>query len=108
MTAAARLAGGALVLVTYAWALTSSSAMSPAADRPDATLEQWLALSNDAYNAGRYGDALEPTSRLVARFPTQQVYVLRLARIFGHLNRAADEAATWERFVDVSPTPIDA
>ena len=72
------------------------------------TSSKWLALSNDAYTAGRYADALEPTSRLVARFPLQQVYAERLAHIFGKLNRAADEAAAWERFIDVSPTPIDA
>ena len=76
--------------------------------RSDADVEKWLALSNDAYAAGRYADALEPTSRLVARFPLQQAYAERLARIFGKLNRPADEAAAWERFIDVSPTPIDA
>ena len=42
------------------------------------------------------------------RFPVQQVYAERLARIYGKLNRAADEAAAWERFIDVSPTPVDA
>ena len=76
--------------------------------RSDADVEQWLALSNDAYIAGRYADALEPTSRLVARFPLQQAYAERLAHIFGKLNRPADEAAAWERFIDTSPTPIDA
>ena len=108
MTAAARLAGGALVLAVYAWTLTPSPAASPAANRSDADVEKWLALSTEAFAAGRYADALEPTSRLVTRFPTQQVYVLQLARIFGQLHRAADEAAAWERFIDVSPTPVDA
>ena len=66
MTASARLAGGALVLIVYAWALKPSpAAMSPAAADSDAGVEKWLALSNDAYAAGRYADALEPTSRLV-------------------------------------------
>ena len=109
MSAAARLAGGALVLIVYAWALKPVPASVSSADtRSDVDVEQWLALSNDAYAAGRYADALEPTSRLVARFPLQQAYAERLARIFGKLNRAADEAAAWERFIDMSPTPIDA
>ena len=89
MTPSARLTGGAIVLIVYAWALKPS----PAANRSDADVERWVALSNDAYGAGRYGDALEATSRLVTRFPTEQAYAERLARIFEQLNRAADEAA---------------
>jgi tetratricopeptide (TPR) repeat protein len=108
MTPAARLAGGVLVLFAYAWALKPSPAAVPVANQPDAQVEQWLAASNDAYAAGRYTDALEATSRLVARFPAQQVYAERLARILGKLNRAGDEAAAWERVIDASPTPVDA
>jgi len=94
MTAAARLAGGALVLIAYAWALKPSpAAVAPVANGSATDVERWLAVSNDAYAAGRYADALEATSRLVTRFPTQQAYAERLARISGKLNRAADEAA---------------
>ena len=102
MTPAARLAGGTLVLTVYAWVLNPMPASVSSADhRADADVEQWLALSNDAYAAGRYADALAPTSSLVARYPLQQAYAERLARIFGQLNRPADEAGAWERFVDL-------
>jgi tetratricopeptide (TPR) repeat protein len=92
--------------MVYLWVL-SRSRRCRRSNRTTA-VETWLALSNDAYSAGRYADALEPTSRLVARFPLQQAYAERLAHTFGKLNRPADEAAAWERFVDTSPTPIDA
>ena len=109
MTARARLAGGALVLAVYAWTLRPSPvAVSAGLVRTDPEVERWLALSEETFNARGYADALEPTTRLVERFPTQHVYAERQARIFEKLGRPSDEAAAWERFVDLSPTPVDA
>src|SRR4051812_23923910 len=97
MTAAARLAGGVLVLIVYAWVLAPvPTSVSSPDTRSDADVERWLARSNETFTAKRYTEALEPTTRLVERFPLQQAYAERLAHIFGALNRAADEAAAWE------------
>ena len=83
MTASARFAGGVLVLAVYAWVLKPTTAsVSPRDIDSNASAEAWLAASTEAFEAGRYADALEPTSRLVERFPNQHVYVERLARIF--------------------------
>ena len=104
-----RLAGGVLVLAVYVWVLRPSTAsVSPFVDTSEAGVDGWLALSDDAFTAGRFVDALEPTLRLMERFPSQHVYVGRLARIYEKLDRPADEAAAWERFVELSPTPVDA
>lgn len=108
MTAWARLTGGLLVLAVYAWALRPAAvSVTPGGSASDSGVENWLRLSDDAFKAGRYADALEPTSRLVERFRNQHVYVQRLAQIFEKLDRPADEAAAWEQFVEVSPTPVE-
>ena len=67
-----------------------------------------VAASSEHYQAERYSDALAPTEALVARYPTQHVYLRRLATIYQHLGRRRDEAAAWHRFIDVSPTPWEA
>ena len=71
-------------------------------------MEGWVLASRDEFAAGRWAEALAPTRALVERFPTQQVYSDRLARIYFHLGKPADEAAAWEQFVKSSPTPEDA
>jgi tetratricopeptide (TPR) repeat protein len=112
MTPAARLTGGVLVLAVYAWTLApappAAAPGAPGETGSDAGVEAWIALSTKAFAEGHYADALDPTTKLVERFPSQVVYLDRLARIHGKLDRPADEAADWERFVDVSPTPADA
>jgi tetratricopeptide (TPR) repeat protein len=95
-----------VVLVLYVVVLRPNDAEE--ADPSGASAERWLAASRDAFEGGRYGDALEPTLALTRALPNQQVYAERLARIYQHLNRPADEAAAWERVVAVSPTPVDA
>ena len=79
MTASWRLAGGVLVLTLYAWILKPPAGTVSPRDTLSGGVESWLALSDAAFKAGRYADALEPTSRLVRRFPAQHVYVERLA-----------------------------
>jgi tetratricopeptide (TPR) repeat protein len=74
----------------------------------DGELDALLIKSRDTFTAGQWADALAPTRQLVARFPGQHVYLARLAEIYRKLGRAADEAATWETFMDRSPLPADA
>ena len=71
-------------------------------------IERSLVASRDAYAAGRFEEALEPTLKLVAALPGQDVFLMRLAYIYRELERPDDEARTWEAVVDVSPTPVDA
>ena len=74
----------------------------------DVEVEEWIVASREAFSNARWEEALAPTLALVERFPSQQVYSDRLARIYYGLGRPADEAAAWEQFVEVSPTPEDA
>lgn len=73
-----------------------------------AALDRVLVASRDAFAAGRYREALEPTRKLVDALPSQPVFLERLALSYRALERPADEARTWEEFVDASATPIDA
>jgi tetratricopeptide (TPR) repeat protein len=74
----------------------------------DGELDALLVRSRDAFAAGQWAESLEPTRQLVARFPGQHVYLARLAETYRKLGRPADEAATWETFMDRSPLPADA
>jgi len=56
----------------------------------------------------RYADALAPNQTLSQAYPDNPIYLGRLARIYGHLSNYRDEAAMWERFMNDSPTPLDA
>lgn len=73
-----------------------------------ARIDGLLVESREAFASGRWQDALEPTKAIVARFPGQHVYLARLAEIYNKLERPADEAATWELFLDRAPLPAEA
>lgn len=73
-----------------------------------AAFDAMLVQSRDAFVAEQWQEALEPTRQLVRRFPGQHVYLARLAEIYRQLGRPADEAATWEIFMDRAPLPADA
>jgi len=104
---AIRVTGGIVVLAVYATVLRPSSPHD-AVDRTVASAERWQAASREAYDAGRYTDALAPTLELTRALPNQHIYEQRLALIYQHLGRAVEEAAAWERMVAVSPTPVEA
>ncbi len=105
-SAAARLAGAAVVLAVYYWTLFVSA--SPPQDAVEAQLQQDIQSSLALFNAGRFADALAPTERLVTHAPEQQLYHERLALIFQQLERPSDEVREWEAMMATSPTPIDA
>jgi tetratricopeptide (TPR) repeat protein len=104
-TTAVRLVGGLIVLAVYTAVLHPARS---AASGDGAAAEQWLAASRDAFESGRYADALQPTLALTEAFSNQQVYAQRLALIYQQLGRRAEEAAVWERVVNISPTPVEA
>jgi tetratricopeptide (TPR) repeat protein len=91
------------VLLTYGAVLRPGRGADSAGEHGVA-----LAASRDAFAARRYQDALDPTLALTKAFPNQQVYAERLAAIYHGLGRRGDEAAAWEQFVNVSPTPVEA
>lgn len=96
-----------LSLAIFGWTL-APRANAPAARAGDAEVERLLVTSREAFDARNWQAALAPTATLVERFPNQQVFAERLARIYNGLDEPADEAAAWERFLRVSPTPEDA
>lgn len=106
-TPGARLAGAAVVLAVYYWTLFASPPPSPR-DAAETELQQDIQASLTLFNANRFADALEPTERIVERWPTQAMYHERLALIFQKLERPSDEARQWEAMMATSPTPIDA
>lgn len=105
-SAGARLAGAAVVLAVYYWTLFASAAVPP--DAAEAQLQQDIQASLTLLNAGRFGDALAPTERIVEQWPRQALYHERLALIFQKLDRPVDEVREWEAVMATSPTPIDA
>ena len=78
------------------------------ADADAAAIDGLLVASREAFVSERWQDALEPTKAVVERFPSQHVYLVRLAEIYNKLERPGDEAATWELFMDRAPLPTDA
>lgn len=78
------------------WPLTQEEAR--------ALVERAEALSR----TGRDAEAYPLARRLHDEFPASPVHVRRLAALEGRLGRPAAEAALWERFVTLSPTPLDA
>jgi tetratricopeptide (TPR) repeat protein len=105
--AAFRLVTSLVLLASCYWSTI------PPASADDGTVsvvevDGLLVASRERYYAGDDGAALAPTEALVARFPGQHVYLERLAFIYQHLGRHREEAATWQRFMERSPTPWDA
>ena len=95
-----------LSLAIFGWTLAPRGA--PVGRTGDTEAEQLLAGSRRAFDDRDWQKALAPTVALVERYPNQQVFAERLARVYAGLGKAADEAAAWERFLRVSPTPADA
>ncbi|HEY3927965.1 MAG TPA: tetratricopeptide repeat protein [Candidatus Koribacter sp.] len=56
----------------------------------------------------KYEEALQPTSTLNKAYPENHIYLGRLADIYDHLGRYADEARAWEKYMDHAPVPIEA
>jgi len=94
--------------VTADAATTSAGTSVDSAEADAALIDGLLVESREAFSSGRWQDALEPTKAIVARFPGQHVYLARLAEIYNKLERAPDEAATWELFMDRAPLPAEA
>lgn len=104
----ARLAGALAMLALFHWTLQPLAHAPGPARSADIDVEALLQTSRDFYAQRRYDEALPPTLALVERYPAQQVYLERLSHIYHALGRYQDEAATWLRFMDRSPTPWDA
>jgi tetratricopeptide (TPR) repeat protein len=80
----------------------SAERMEPAEAR------RLASLSRSALLAGRFQEALDPTLRLHEAFPTNHVFVGRLANIHHALGRPVEEAGDWEEFLTMAPVPAEA
>jgi len=108
-TAVTKILVGALVVGLYAWSALrpvdpsgASSAMTP--EQLAATAAKVKSLIGE----GRYKDALEPAKKLVAAYPDSGIYLDRLATVYHFLGKPREEAAAWERYMAVDPTPEEA
>jgi tetratricopeptide (TPR) repeat protein len=106
-SAGRRAAGAAIVLAAYYWVVFAHP-MARSIESTGAQIAADIESSRALYAAGKYDQALAPTERLANALSSQAVYHSRLARVYHELNRPADEARSWERFMATSPTPIDA
>ena len=103
----------ALVLAVWSWSPAAAQpgppldpierpVTAPASPADEAARD---AQSLDAVRREAWDDALALTRDLVSRYGEQPHHLSRLAAIYDAMHRPADEVATWERFVAVSPEP---
>lgn len=115
-----RLIAPVLVLAGLYWGVIASPpavpepAVAEAAagpGPPGAEAGRLQRLARDAeglIDAGRYTEALEAVSALRQADPNSHVHLRHLAAIHKGLGRPLDEAAAWEQYLQVAPTPQNA
>ena len=108
-----RLAASLLVLGLCGWGLWRVPDLRPAgkavAEEPGAEELQRLQQEiRSLLAAGRDAEALPLVQRLHDAFPNQDAPIRQLAEIHDRLGHYEAEAALWERYLQVSPTPWDA
>jgi tetratricopeptide (TPR) repeat protein len=101
-----RLVSAVLLLALYVRVVVAPPPAAAASADPD--LLRDIDRSQIAFSAGKYAEALEPTTRLTVRMPTQAMYFNRLARIHHELGHARQEAQALESVFRTSPTAEDA
>ncbi len=99
-----RFAAALLVLAVCGWVLSEAPTQDGGLLAARALQETGRAL----VEAGRYAEALPLTRELHEAYPTNHVYLSRLADIHEHLGRWPECAAAWEAYLKVSPTPWEA
>lgn len=57
---------------------------------------------------GRFQEALPLAERILKEYPNNHIYLRRMAEIRGQLGQHREEAALWERFMKVAPSPGEA
>lgn len=95
-------------LLAAAAALALFHVLLVVAARPPRDAGELSRATTGLVAAGRWQDALAPALALTRAHPDDHIYLQHLATIYGRLERPADEATTWEAFMKVSPTPVDA
>ena len=97
---------GVFYLVLYSpWGLFSKQGKR--ATLTPAQAQQLDNSSRTLISAQKFEQALEPTLKLHDVYPENHIYLARLADIYNHLGRYADEAAAWEQYMDHSPTALE-
>jgi len=86
--------------------VSNTGAIDPRA-LPPGEVKALVDLSDSRFSKGEFQKALEPALKLYNSYPENAVYLHRLADIYHRLGRYAEEAATWEQFLQHAPVPIE-
>lgn len=96
-----------LTLALVYWGLFVLEVPTPAS-REQARAHRLQEESQTLYRADKFAEALIPTQRLHQEFPDNHIYIERLAKIQNRLGHFREEAALWEKYLAVAPSPGDA
>jgi tetratricopeptide (TPR) repeat protein len=102
------------VLALFYWGLFLSPPAlepEPSASLPDQAETETRRLADLAKKLLRqdlHAEALAPTLKLHEKYPGNHIYIWDLATIYNRLGRPADEARSWEEYLQAAPTPIQA
>ena len=104
-----RLLGTTAALAAFLFVLFRVHVPSPAGEPLDpARAAHLFERSRADLLAGKWDKALGPLLELSQSAPENSIYLRDLADIYGHLARHREAAATWEQYLDRSPTPVEA
>ena len=106
--AAAKIALATLVVGLYAWQAMSPGTAPGAVGMSPEKLAETAGKVKSLIAGGRYKEALKPAKSLVEAYPDSGIYLGRLATVYHFLEMPREEAAAWERFMSVDPTPEEA
>lgn len=102
--------GPLLCLGLYHWSLVAHppTPQEAAGDLSVAESQKLLDDSRTLLRGGRLAEALALTVRLQEVYPESHIYLYQRATLETRLGHPAAAAAAWEKYLEVSPTPLEA
>jgi len=101
------LAGRILMAAVLFWTAGSATGDRPARLSPEKAKALWAQVQ-EASDEGEPARTLGLVQKLLRGAPNNPIYLSAQARAYAQLNDFPKEAASWELFITVTPTPTDA